>query len=143
MLTSASSLVDVTLAQDGQIAIDKVKEAISIGKKFDIIFMDIQMPNVDGLQATKAIREMGYMSAICALTAFAEQSNVKECFEAGMDYFLAKPIKKNELRKVLQLYGSSSGLVDETTGTAGEGSGAALAAPAATTPAGESAELST
>ncbi|KAF3935073.1 hypothetical protein ABW20_dc0109123 [Dactylellina cionopaga] len=106
------AVTDVTLAEDGAVAVSKVKEALSSGKKFDIIFMDIQMPNVDGLQATKEIREMGYSSAICALTAFAEQSNVKECFDAGMDYFLAKPIKKNELRKVLQLYGSSSRLVD-------------------------------
>ncbi|EPS40156.1 hypothetical protein H072_6042 [Dactylellina haptotyla CBS 200.50] len=103
---------DVTLAEDGAVAVAKVKEALQVGKKFDIILMDIQMPNMDGLQATKAIREMGYTSAICALTAFAEQSNVKECFDVGMDYFLAKPVKKNELRKVLQLYGSSSQLTD-------------------------------
>ncbi|KAK6343126.1 Histidine kinase [Orbilia javanica] len=103
---------DITLAEDGAVAVARVKEALSSGKKFDIILMDIQMPNMDGLQATKVIREMGYTSAICALTAFAEQSNVKECFDAGMDYFLAKPIKKNELRKVLQLYGSSSTLTD-------------------------------
>ncbi|KAK6335768.1 Histidine kinase [Orbilia blumenaviensis] len=104
---------DITLAEDGALAVARVTEALAIGKKFDIIFMDIQMPNMDGLQATKAIREMGYTSAICALTAFAEQSNVKECFDAGMDYFLAKPVKKNELRKVLQMYGSSSALSDE------------------------------
>ncbi|KAF3902803.1 hypothetical protein AA313_de0205310 [Arthrobotrys entomopaga] len=118
---------DVTLAEDGAIAVDKVKEALAIGKKFDIILMDIQMPNMDGLQATKAIREMGYTSAICALTAFAEQSNVKECFDAGMDYFLAKPIKKNELRKVLQLYGSSSSLTDPEPGA--PSSSAAAAGP--------------
>ncbi|KAK6336106.1 Histidine kinase [Orbilia brochopaga] len=110
------AVTDVTLAEDGAIAVERVKDALAVGKKFDIIFMDIQMPNMDGLQATKAIREMGYSSAICALTAFAEQSNVKECFDAGMDYFLAKPIKKNELRKVLQLYGSSSNLIDPGTG---------------------------
>ncbi|KAK6538517.1 Histidine kinase [Orbilia ellipsospora] len=118
---------DVTLAEDGAVAVEKVKEALAIGKKFDIILMDIQMPNMDGLQATKAIREMGYTSAICALTAFAEQSNVKECFDAGMDYFLAKPIKKNELRKVLQLYGSSSKLNDPEFG--GPSSSAAAAGP--------------
>ncbi|EGX49504.1 Histidine kinase [Orbilia oligospora] len=110
---------DITLAEDGAVAVSRVKEALAVGKKFDIIFMDIQMPNMDGLQATKVIREMGYASAICALTAFAEQSNVKECFDAGMDYFLAKPIKKNDLRKVLQLYGSSSTLTDGGLGTAG------------------------
>ncbi|EWC43752.1 hypothetical protein DRE_07370 [Drechslerella stenobrocha 248] len=114
------AVTDVTMAEDGAVAVQKVREALSTGKKFDIILMDIQMPNMDGLQATKEIREMGYTSAICALTAFAEQSNVKECFDAGMDYFLAKPIKKHELRKVLQLYGSSSQLTD-----LGGGSGSA------------------
>ncbi|KAK6505832.1 Histidine kinase [Arthrobotrys musiformis] len=109
---------DITLAEDGAVAVLRVKEALAVGKKFDIIFMDIQMPNMDGLQATKVIREMGYTSAICALTAFAEQSNVKECFDAGMDYFLAKPIKKHELRKALQLYGSSSALHDGGLGAA-------------------------
>ncbi|RVD84748.1 uncharacterized protein DFL_006474 [Arthrobotrys flagrans] len=113
------AISDITLAEDGAVAVSKVREALAVGEKFDIIFMDIQMPNMDGLQATKAIREMGYASAICALTAFAEQSNVKECFDAGMDYFLAKPIKKNDLRKVLQLYGSSSALTDGGLSAAG------------------------
>lgn len=53
-------------------------------KVFDLIFMDIQMPNLDGLQSTRLIRQMGYSAPIVALTAFAEQSNVKDCYDSGM-----------------------------------------------------------
>lgn len=46
------------------------------------------MPNLDGLQSTRLIRQMGYSAPIVALTAFAEESNVKECYDSGMDMFL-------------------------------------------------------
>jgi osomolarity two-component system sensor histidine kinase SLN1 len=46
------------------------------------------MPNLDGLQSTRLIRQMGYSAPIVALTAFAEESNVKECMDSGMDMFL-------------------------------------------------------
>jgi osomolarity two-component system, sensor histidine kinase SLN1 len=50
--------------------------------------MDIQMPNLDGLQSTRLIRQMGYSAPIVALTAFAEESNVKDCYDSGMNHFL-------------------------------------------------------
>lgn len=50
------------------------------------------------------IRKMGYSAPIVALTAFAEESNKKECKESGMDDFLAKPIKRPELKKVLKQF---------------------------------------
>jgi osomolarity two-component system sensor histidine kinase SLN1 len=62
------------------------------------------MPNVDGHEATRQIREMGCTMPIVALTAFAEESNVKECFESGMDCFLSKPIKKPQIRQMIELY---------------------------------------
>lgn len=79
---------DVVVAKDGQEAYDMVKQSMDEGKFFSLIFMDIQMPNLDGLQSTRLIREMGYSAPIVALTAFAEESNVKECYESGMDHFL-------------------------------------------------------
>lgn len=95
---------DITFAKDGREAVDCVKEALEQRRNFNLVFMDIQMPNVDGLEATQIIRQLGYTAPIVALTAFAEDSNVKECREAGMDSFLAKPIKRTELRKVLMEY---------------------------------------
>ena len=62
------------------------------------------MPNLDGIQSTKLIREMGYSAPIVALTAFAEESNVKECIDSGMDFFLPKPIKRPALKQVLKRY---------------------------------------
>jgi len=78
------SIYDVVVAKDGQEAYDKVKASMEQDKVFDLIFMDIQMPNLDGLQSTRLIRQMGYSAPIVALTAFAEQSNVKDCYDSGM-----------------------------------------------------------
>ena len=64
----------------------------------------LQMPNLDGLQSTRLIREMGYSAPIVALTAFAEESNVKECMDSGMDFFLPKPIRRPALKQVLKRY---------------------------------------
>jgi len=95
---------DVTIAKDGQEAYDLVKANMENGQRFDVIFMDIQMPNVDGLQSTRLIRKMGYSAPIVALTAFSEESNVKECIESGMDEFLSKPIKRPALKHVLKKF---------------------------------------
>ena len=46
------------------------------------------MPNLDGLQSTRLIRQMGYSAPIVALTAFAEESNVKECYDSGKTFLL-------------------------------------------------------
>lgn len=62
------------------------------------------MPNLDGIQSTRLIREMGYSAPIVALTAFAEESNVKECMDSGMDFFLPKPIRRPQLKQVLKRY---------------------------------------
>src|SRR6266536_2781788 len=62
------------------------------------------MPNLDGLQSTRLIRKMGYLAPIVALTAFSEESNVKECMKSGMDEFLSKPIRRPALKQVLQKF---------------------------------------
>lgn len=95
---------DVTIAKDGQEAFDKVRESMVSGERFDLVFMDVQMPNLDGIQSTRLIREMGFTSPIVALTAFAEKSNEDECMASGMDYFLAKPIRRPALKQVLKKY---------------------------------------
>jgi osomolarity two-component system, sensor histidine kinase SLN1 len=95
---------DVTIAKDGQEAYDLVKANMEKNLHFDVIFMDIQMPNLDGLQSTRLIRKMGYKSPIVALTAFSEESNVKECMESGMDEFLSKPIRRPALKQVLKKF---------------------------------------
>lgn len=98
------AIYDVTIAKDGQEAYDLVKATMEKNQSFDVIFMDVQMPNLDGLQSTRLIREMGYTSPIVALTAFSEESNVKECIDSGMDEFLSKPIRRPALKQVLKKF---------------------------------------
>ncbi|KUI74092.1 Two-component system protein B [Cytospora mali] len=95
---------DVTIAKDGQEAYELVKVNFERNERFDVIFMDIQMPNLDGLQSTRLIRKMGYNAPIVALTAFSDASNVKDCMDSGMNEFLAKPIRRPALKKVLQKF---------------------------------------
>ncbi|KAI0466763.1 osmosensing histidine protein kinase SLN1 [Xylaria cf. heliscus] len=95
---------DVTIAKDGQEAYDLVKANMENNTYFDLIFMDIQMPNVDGLQSTRLIRKMGYSAPIVALTAFSDESNVKNCIESGMNEFLSKPIRRPALKRVLKKF---------------------------------------
>ncbi|KAJ5054063.1 uncharacterized protein L3040_000347 [Drepanopeziza brunnea f. sp. 'multigermtubi'] len=95
---------NVVVAKDGQEAFDQVKDSMAKGEYFDLIFMDVQMPNLDGLQSTRLIRQMGYSAPIVALTAFAEESNVKECYDSGMNMFLSKPIRRPALKQVLSKF---------------------------------------
>ncbi|KAM3438578.1 hypothetical protein MY4824_003117 [Beauveria thailandica] len=94
-------VLDVSVAKDGREAYEVVKASMERNRKFDLILMDVQMPNLDGIQSTKLIRQMGYAAPIVALTAFSEESNRKECIESGMDEFLAKPIRRSALKSVL------------------------------------------
>lgn len=98
------SVYDVTIAKDGQEAYELVKANFERDERFDVIFMDIQMPNLDGLQSTRLIRKMGYKAPIVALTAFSDASNVKDCMDSGMNEFLAKPIRRPALKQVLQKF---------------------------------------
>jgi osomolarity two-component system, sensor histidine kinase SLN1 len=127
---------DVTIAKDGQEAYDLVKANMEKNQHFDVIFMDIQMPNLDGLQSTRLIRKMGYNAPIVALTAFSEESNVKECMESGMNEFLSKPIRRPALKQVLQKFATipeepetASLLTRKTTPEAVPGSPAHAADP--------------
>lgn len=95
-------LVNITMACNGAEAIEQVESSIMQDIPFDLVFMDIQMPKVDGLLATRRIRNnLHFDGPIIALTAFADESNVKECLNSGMSGFLSKPIKRSNLRKII------------------------------------------
>lgn len=94
--------LNITEAVDGGEAVGKVKR-----KKFDIIFMDCQMPNMDGYEATRVIREVEIANRqtrtpIVALTANAIAGDDEKCYAAGMDSYLAKPVKVDEVEAVLK-----------------------------------------
>jgi osomolarity two-component system sensor histidine kinase SLN1 len=76
---------DVTVAKDGQEALDKVKESMERQTPYNLIFMDVQMPNLDGLQSTRLIRQSGFDAPIVALTAVSDAhsdlSTMTDCFK--------------------------------------------------------------
>ncbi len=82
----------VVEAENGQIGYDK-----AIGGKFDIVLMDIQMPVLDGYQATRKLRDNGYTKPVLALTANAMTGDQEKCADAGCDGFLAKPVDIDKL----------------------------------------------
>lgn len=90
---------EVTAAQDGLEAQDLVRNQI-----FDLVFMDVQMPMMDGYEATQAIRRLGgrfEKLPIVALTANAMEGDRERCLEAGMTDYLPKPMPKDALAAVL------------------------------------------
>lgn len=94
---------EVTLAADGRQAIEALQRE---NWEFDAVLMDIQMPEMDGLDATKEIRRIESTNAkripIIALTAHALKRDIERCLAAGMDRHLAKPIQKELLLAALQ-----------------------------------------
>jgi two-component system, sensor histidine kinase and response regulator len=86
------------------------KEALAVlaGGIFDLVFMDVQMPEMDGLQATMAIREQekvtGAHQPIIAMTALAMKGDEERCIAAGTDGYLSKPISPEQLDGALESY---------------------------------------
>ncbi len=85
------------------------KEAVALTSqhKFDLILMDVQMPVMDGLEATHKIREQNGGSAI-PIVAFTANPNRNMCFEAGMSDYLFKPVMISELKRILGRWMPSS-----------------------------------
>jgi len=87
----------IDTAKSGFDAIDKIKN----GNIYDIVLMDHLMPKMDGIEATKIIRDMGYKSAIVALTANAASGQAELFIRNGFDDFISKPIDIRKLNTVL------------------------------------------
>ena len=84
--------LDVELAENGLMACQKVEKAAAEGKPHDLILMDMQMPEMDGYEATRQIRGQGYRGPIIALTAHVMVGDRESCLNAGCDDYTAKPI---------------------------------------------------
>lgn len=101
MLKTSGLIIDE--AEDGQVALDKFIESPAYG--YDIILMDVLMPNMDGYQASRAIRALDRPDAgripIIALTANAFKEDIDKAIEAGMNAHISKPVKMEKLLEVL------------------------------------------
>src|SRR6202790_3928209 len=95
---------EVSVVDDGQKALEKLAE-----REFDLVAMDMQMPTMDGLEATREIRireaGTGRHILIVAMTANAYDEDRRRCFEAGMDGYVVKPVSvaavRNEIHRVM------------------------------------------
>ena len=98
----------VTVANNGRIAVQTFEERGRRGHRsfFDLILMDVAMPEMDGLEATKAIREkeksLGGHTPIIAMTAFTTKEYRDKCAAAGMDAYVSKPVRIDELTKAFE-----------------------------------------
>ncbi|HDM8048100.1 response regulator [Vibrio fluvialis] len=91
---------NVTIANNGQHAI----ELIERNRSFDLIFMDISMPIMDGIQATRILRSQRLTTPIIALTAHSMNSDHQNCLAAGMNDIVLKPIRSKELQRISDRY---------------------------------------
>jgi len=101
----------VTVAENGEVVLDRLA-----AESFDLILMDVQMPLMDGIDATRRIRQQelqtGEHIPIIAMTARAMKGDREECLSAGMDNYVSKPIRREELIEALAQYAADD--VEET-----------------------------
>jgi len=98
---------DVHFADDGLDAVEKIKKSI-----FDIIFMDIQMPKMDGYEAVKIVREFELKSRrkrapIIALTAFTSKEDLQKAIDVGCDDFASKPVARDEIFRLIDKFSNT------------------------------------
>ncbi len=90
---------EVTAVSDGAEAVDE-----ALAKSFDLILMDMQMPSVDGYEATKILRDKGVTIPIVAVTAYALEGDRDKCISTGCDDYISKPINKDRLYEIVGKY---------------------------------------
>jgi two-component system sensor histidine kinase/response regulator len=91
--------LEVTLVSNGRQAVEQVQN-----KSFDLVFMDMQMPEMNGYEASAEIRKLGFKTPIVALTAHAIVGDDKKCFDAGCSDYLTKPIIREKLYHIFDKY---------------------------------------
>lgn len=101
----------VTLAENGREAVELI---VNEPQGFDLVFMDIQMPELDGRQATAEIRRLGFDKLpIVAMTAESMQGDRERCLVSGMNDYIAKPIKKDNVMQMVEKWVTAPAVVAE------------------------------
>ncbi len=88
---------EVTVADDGHMALDRIREVHGSPRAFDLILTDIQMPDMDGYELTRTLRSLGCQTPIIALTAHAMAEDRQRSLDAGCDDYLVKPVERDAL----------------------------------------------
>jgi len=96
--------VEVDIAGNGRVACRMAEKSLAEGRPYDVILMDIRMPEMDGYEATEWLRQHGWKGPIVALTAHAMAGDREKCLAAGCDDYLPKPFTTQQLRGALAKY---------------------------------------
>jgi len=100
LLTRAGAVVDV--AVNGRVAIERIDAAEIARTPYDLVLLDMQMPELDGYATASLLRERGYTRPIVALTAHAMSGDRERCLQAGCDDHLTKPIERDALLRAIE-----------------------------------------
>ncbi len=106
---------EVIVADNGQAAVDLATAAVEQGQPFDVVLMDMQMPVLDGYEATRRLRAAGFQIPIVACTAHAMPEDRQKCLDCGCDDYLVKPIDRPRLLATVAAQIARAAKADQTT----------------------------